>query len=303
MPSISSITGKIVRRNGTNILPEGQIRPISCDNTIMGISWLTPEVKNGHVLYVPNLQSVKPSVDSIKTVKIKLNDGTRDMIYVAINDTDTVSAFQDKCNGCCGDTPEMDAVVIPTPIVEDYICVADGDNAVFKFAIPANGNGLQYKVDASFNGAYATPDPDTVVTTAVDTPAELLSVMNTNYGYAGTFTLQNGDTILQLSSTTTKSAGIDIGLVPEPYCMPIPATPTNVDNIIVGGVQVDLCTTLLSRANPQAVLNELSVRMPGSWIVTTSGGNPSLQYTGLQLPSTLRLGTVTKASFVAGVCA
>lgn len=301
---IQFLTGQAVMMNNILRLTCGQIA-IPCDVEVQGIEWLVPIIYNGRLNgYDRAIQTTKPSPDSIKTIRV-LSKGKRDTYWIAINDADGIKKFTDNCDGCCGDTPAMDAVTIPVAITEDRACADDTGHYTYYFALPPNPNGFDYLVSDSYNGAYGTPAY--VLDTAIDTPAEVLTWFQANRGNSGAnvWSLVSTNKILKLVSTNVVSAGVNITLNPATFCMPIPSTATTFDSVTIGGVSVPVPATTLSRLNPQAVIDRLRDYMPGMFtIITLASPNdfPHIQFTGKVVPTVLQLAGVTKGTFAAGAC-
>jgi hypothetical protein len=306
MASIAFIFGQILFRNGFNLMECTDPSPIPCqDVQTRGVEWAVPVVRNGVLTgYEMRRQPTKPQPDAIKTVKVVAHGTTEDVFNVYIGDNGTEQEFVDKCNGCCADDPNLPTGAYPTPIVEMCQCKDAAGNYTHHFHLPDNPNGLLYGMTGSVNGAYLAPYPGNATD---DTPAEVLAWVQANWGAAGVWSLQSGNKMLRLVSPTAECAGLQIRLKPTFHCLVLPAVATVADSVTIGGEVVPITPgTVVSRDNPWPLLQELQRRLQGAVTVRVPAAVGSqfshIEYEGLQLPTAIKDGSTTVATFAAGAC-
>lgn len=181
-------------------------RTLSCDNaSVEGLEWMTPYVVNGRMEgYRRVIQKDKPSADSIKTLRLKVDGQT---YWIVVQDSDTEAVFADTCNKCCQDgTPEVTAAYIPEPIIEDEACVdADGKRR-FLAPLPTLIAGQELTLNglSSINGGtYFAGD-----ITNHTTQAALVAELNAKHADLGVFDIvpSASGNYLRLASATVVSA-------------------------------------------------------------------------------------------------
>lgn len=301
---VANVICQILWRNGVTFSDPIK-EPVPCDGTrVISLGWARPVHRGGFFTgYAFVLGPDKPSNDSIHVIHLEVSNGSLPNynLWIAIGDNDTEAAFVDKCNACCGEVPEMDAVAYP-PIIDEVPGTPDGDgNYVFKFPMPDNPFALGYTLEDSYGGAFPAPYvPDN----AINTPAELLTYLNANRATYGAWTFQDSNKILVLTATNVTSAGVQVGLNPVQYCYALPNPAVSVASITIGGDDVSLPNVVqASRTNPQALYSMIKPFLVGKLEVLVVGGIPKIRYTGIQVPSTFKdaAGT-TVGTFAAGDC-
>jgi hypothetical protein len=309
------IKGSLAAENGLVFLdnpdPNDQLIPriFDCLNVNpIAIVWLQPIAHGGQITgYEPIIGGSRPSVDAVKTIKVE-NYNTHDIDFIAVEDSVVFSDFADMCNECCGDTPEFAAPTIPVPIIEEHPCpnVPNGTPTyTYQYPILANPNTLKYLLSGSFNGAYPANTPDTAGYTNEAAVLAFAQDAGAGWGNYGTWTIvtpATGPHLLQLVSTTTKSANVVISLLAVAYCMDIPTPDALIDTIVIGADTITFPAVTLSRTTPEAAFYAIRPYLTGDLQIVTSSGHKKFQYTGLQVPHTLKLATATVATFTAGVC-
>lgn len=305
--AVESILGWIAAENGVIFLddPDQPLiqRQISCVNVNpQAIVWLVPRGADERVQgYEPIIQTLRPTADALKTIKVEDYEN-HNVFYIAIDDSVVFTDFAANCNECCGPTPAFAKPTIPVPIIEEKPCpTVPPGTAVYKydFPLPQNPNTLNYSLQGSFNGAYATPTPSAG---GYANAAAVLAFVQGSWGAYGTWTLTAGNTILHMESTTSITGDVQIGLVPADYCMDIPSSPATIDSLVVDGVTITFSPVTLSRTSPQAAFYAIRPYLVGTLEIVISGGHNKFHYLGTQVPVSLKNGASVIATFSAGVC-
>lgn len=303
------ILGQVLVQN--NIWLEGSpIRPIPCeDSNVIALYWLVPGVLGGAFKgYMPRLAADKPTLDSIRAIRV-INYASGADYYIAAADDATISLFAETCNECCDGDDALPTITIPIVINEQTPCptVPTEDPVYdFYFPYPDNPNDFNFALRASFNGEYATPDAPGG---GFADPAATLTWVNANWGSAGTWENIEGDNddfTLHLNSTTTISAGVAITLIDGVYCFAAPLTDIQVNGIKIGGVVVPFDTITFKSSTLELLLDKVNPLLEGDLVIVPSntGGPRKLQYTGLEVPQDLRMDGVLVANtaFTVGTC-
>lgn len=153
--------------------------------TILGEFWLVPvEIRGRLGYYKPVISTTKPTIDSVKSVKVQANNGFT--YFVALLDTGTAADFANACEACCGATPPaMPDVTVPNLYPEQNGC-QDPTTLQYSyfFLVPALAAGKQYSVYGSSNGAALAPDPGVTHFASV---AAFITWANANWAAYGTF--------------------------------------------------------------------------------------------------------------------
>lgn len=286
------------------------LKDVNCEGaTVIGMAWLEPIYNRGvRQEWLRSLETVKPTLDSIRVIMIQTKFPAVHTYYMAVGDADTPVAFTDLCNACCGSTPIQSLYTPPIPIVEDCACKDTNGNYVFSYPLPNNPNGLLLKITGySFNGAYGTPAPPA---SFADGAAMLIWLL-ANWAAYGTWTLVSG--VLRLTGTTTSCMGLQLDTVDASYCMPYPSAGTLTADALVfqtSATGPTYATTpfpggpvTYSNTSTGPLIYVLQQLLAGTLAV--NAGTPNrLQYTGKQIPVKLQVGgvDVVGGAFTAGVC-
>lgn len=310
MSSIAFVTAQVIAQNEVDYIEcGGKALQIPCEDiAVQGTLWFVPQIANGILTgYRPDMSADKPTTDSIHVLRI-LDRTKNSTYYILIADNADETVFTNLCNNCCDESSIMPVVTIPEPIIEEAPCptVPSGTPVYdFQFNIPANPYSLDYRapyisingvVQADLAGPYADP-------------TALLAAFTGTYGSAGTWTLNDDETLLLLSSTTTETAGVTVELIDESYCFEIPDTNTTVNGIKVGSPaqnvtfpQVTFNDTTESLRN--AIVNAIQPYLNGTVEVVENTGTYYVKYTGQMLPVQLTLdgANVSGTAFASGTC-
>lgn len=313
MSSVAFVTSnQVVRINEQDYAECLQSAQVPCEDTItQGTAWAVPVVSAAGLLagYDMVISATKPQSDAINTVRV-WNKTRKITWFLAIGDSDTEAAFVDKCNACCGATPVMDTVTIPSPLVEDCPCADSDGNYTWLFPFPTNDIPLDYLLTGfTFNGAT----PPTPAAGGYASKAAVLTFVQTAVtGWAayGTWSLEgDNDEYLKLVSTSTECAGGDITLEEASYCFEIPAASTEVNGIKIGATPVNtefpnITFDDTTAANRQTVIDAIRPYLIGDLEVVEDTGTYFVKYTGIQEPVTLTLDGVDVAAtaFSTGAC-
>ena len=307
------IKASLAAENGVIFLGDEQQlipRVIPCKNVVaIGIFWLVPQVTGGRVDgYNFVIGGARPTADAVKTIKIQDNNNHNED-FIAVEDSITLDDFASKCNECCDVTPEFTAPTIPVPLVQEAPCpiIPSGTPVYpYDFPFPDNPNTLNYSLQGIFNGAYASPVPNPAGyanTAAVLTFAQAASPSGwANYGTWSIITLPSTRKILHLDSTTVLNGNVEIGLIAKSYCLDLPASPATINSIVIGGVTSTFPAVTIDRANPAAAFDKIRPFLIGTLTIETGSGHAKYQYTGLQVPATLKNDATTVATWTAGAC-
>lgn len=306
MSSISNVKALVVQIDEQQLYNCGGVtRLIPCGSNmeVLDLYWAVPIINSGLLEYYRyDLTPSKPSIDSMRTLRVKDNLSGQ-VYYIGLQDDQTESTYVDACNGCCGTTPDISTGVVVPPIdYEEAPCpTIPSGTPVYDFyiPIPANPNSFSYSLSGTFNSVAGTPTPNASYANA----AAILTWLQANWGAYGTWTLENSNQVLHLSSTTTKTAYINVELIAQAYCFTYPNSATVVNGIKIGGVNVLFPEITFSVANKQALVDALTPYLIGTYDTTTH--TELLQYTGLQVPDNLTIdgADVAGTTFTAGICA
>lgn len=261
---------------------------VLCEGTQdLGVEWAVPEIDRGMVVgYQMKMSSTAPTADSVKTSHLfESATNTHYWIVLDASDSDSSTEWSRKCNDCCGSTPVMTVVTIPTPISENAPCatVAETSSYTHNFPIPANPFSLKFKVASmSYNGVADA----TAAAQEFADAAAILTWFQANEAARGTWSLTNSNKTLTLVSTTITSANVDIDLIAQSICYQYPASAVNVDAIDIGGVVTPLANTInFSKANPDVLIAAIQGFFPvGSFTKVVDGSDLYLNYTGTMNP-------------------
>lgn len=195
---------------------------IDCSNaTLMGQWYLEPYVSIDGISY--KKYATSQSAKSIVVVEIVQNGVT---MYLNGVYTDYV----DKCNECCGSTPDLSPVAVPAFIPCEDICPDSDGNYVFPFLIPTVGSAQTFTLKLYVNNVLIG------TSTALASPAAALAYANTNWSAQGVFTLSTNDSqnTLILTSTSALCANIIRTLVEHTFCI-APTFPLTFDEVTLSG--------------------------------------------------------------------
>lgn len=296
---------KIIRKDAFLFAEAPQWVEIPCTGAkLVDIVWMRPLVKDGIVVEYQTIIDTaanKPTPDSIR---IGVIDTGGNRYYAVLADNATDSVFTNACNACCGSTPTLADVAIFPPIVQDCPCADASGNYIWDWPLPYNPNTLAMLIGGTFDGAAATP---AYTSTGFANAAALLTWVQANWGAYGTWSLTVSSTVLHLTSTTTKCAGVNIPLVPAVYCLSLPADHSAllIDGIDIGGT-VSLFPSgpiSVSDSNPSALQFALNGFLVGT-VTVVAGAPTKIAYVGYQAPVALRYngGAVSGGSFTSGAC-
>jgi hypothetical protein len=301
------VNAQIFMRDGSDIVAANRIEPLPCEGTIVrGIEWLVPVTDRGRFSHYRAgvIQDVQPTPDSIKVIRLEITSKNQ-TVWIPIPNNGTLADWVNKCNMCCGNSPSMTLVTPPAVIIETTPCPSTPQGTpVYTFfdTFPQNPNALNISLSGSFNGAFPGVQPPAGGFANV---AAVLTWVQANWAAYGTWTLENGNTRLQLESTTVTSAGFALGLVPKTYCLDIDANDGDVvDELVIGNQTISIPQTTIETANPQALYFAVQQYLPGVQLVfdSNNANAPYLQYTGLMVPVKFMLAGVDKAAWANGVC-
>lgn len=304
---IQFVKGTLFQKNQVPLWQCPKAANIPCTSIdIRGVEWFIPVVSGGRLTgytrYLGNsaANSARPQADAVKTLRV-VNNENNDTLWIVINVDDDDTSFAANCNGCCGPTPVMAAVTIPTPIVEECGCKDAAGNYVWDFPLPSNPNSLRLNIiGATVNGVALTALSGSGYANA----AALLTAVQSTYSAVGTWSLTNTSTILHLVSTTAACVNIPVSLIAKSYCLTLPASgsPVQVNQIKIGSTLVPFPQFGISADNPQDLINAISPYLVGTIIATNAGAK--IQFTGNQVPVDIEINGVLAGSmtFAAGVC-
>lgn len=307
MGSVTYVKGQIALRNGIDLTAQNVVEQLPCEKVeVIGCEWLIPQQQGGRFTgYARRISPTKPTVDSIHAVRLSVIPHNSD-VWVPIGDSSNESDWTSRCNACCGTNPAMPVITYPTPIVENTVCpVVSGGTSAYTFTATFPEDALSFNIglSASFNGAYPTP---AISAAGFATPADMLTWIQANWGAYGTWsinTLAGSVKQLQLTGATTTSAGLHLYLIAKTYSVTLPTVAGMIDTITIDGVDITFPAVSLDAANPYAALNAIAAYLDGT-LTVISGGTPAkveYEFTGLQVPTTLKLSTGgTVATFAAG---
>lgn len=290
--------------------PTGITKNIPCRSEVAGFFWLVPKTQGNRVIGWQELTAVngtKPFPDAVKVLRLKdaLDANTEYEIAVVDGDGVTTNAFIDNCNGCCGATPVMATVTIPSPILQlppQETDTTTGERT-FIFPFPANPNGLLYAIPYPwFNGAAPTP---AYAPTGITTAALFVTWANTNWGEYGTWS--SSGNIVSLANDDSDTipldlAGMQISITPKIWCFNVTAfsTAAAINGIQFGsGAIFTFPPFMLTNTNQQTVINSIKKFMPESTFVISSN---KLQLSTVQATPKLVNGVTVVATAGAGAC-
>jgi hypothetical protein len=292
------------------LYPQGITKNIPCRSTVAGVYWLIPRTQGNRVIGWQELtatDATKPSPDAQKVLRLKdaLDANTEYEIAVGDSDCITTNSFIDNCNGCCGDTPVMASLTVPSPILQlppNQPVDSDGTRH-FTFPFPSNPNGLLYAIPFPwFNGAAPSPP---YAPTGITTAALFVTWANTNWGEYGTWT-SAGD-IVSLANDDSDTiplslAGMQISITPKTWCFTLTSfsTPAAINGIQFGtGATFTFPPFMLTNTNQVTLINAIKKFLPESTFTVSSN---HLQLTTVQATPKLKNGASTIATAVAGTC-
>lgn len=288
--------------------PNGIQKAIPCRCTIMGCFWMIPVTQGNRIVSYDTLvadTSTKPRADAVKILRLKdaLDANTEYGIAIADADGVTGYTFIDNCNGCCGDTPVMATVTIPSPILEsDPQTTVDGVNT-FVFAFPDNPNALLYAIPYPwFNGVGpVTP----YVPGSITTPAAFVTWANTNWAQYGTWS-SSGNIVSLVSEPTDTIYVVRAGMAPsltlKAWCFNLTSfsTAAAVNGIGFGtSTPFPFAPFMLTNANQTTLINRITPFMPFSTFAAITN---KLTVNTLQATPKLYNGLTVIATATAGVC-
>lgn len=286
----------------------GISKSIPCTSEVMGFFWMVPIVQGNRVIGYDTLNAnsaTKPSPDAVKILRVKDAIDANTEYGIAVLDADGVTSntFVNNCNGCCGSTPVMPTVTIPTPILQlPAQTVVDGVHT-FVFPFPANPNGLLYSIPFPwFNGAAGTP---AYAPTGITTAAQFVTWADANWGAYGEWS-SSGD-IVTLASTSTDDipvllAGMQISLTPATFCLDFTAfsPPAAVNGIKFGtGATFAFSPFMINGTNQQTLINRIQRFIPDAVFTISTG---KLQIATIQPVPKLYNDTTLVATAATGAC-
>lgn len=297
------ITGVIIRKDTFLFAEAPQTVQLNCIGLkVIDIGWATPIKGPGGIVndYLKILiPQSKPTLDSIRILIVE-SEGS--IYWIVLTDDGTTDTLVSRCNGCCGSTPVMPAVVIPPPLNEICPCLdAGGTTRTFVWPLPYNPNALAMMLYGTFDGVAGTPPYSGG---GLANGAAVLAYLLANWTAYGTWTLTSG--VLKLVSTTVKCASMYFPIIPAVYCFSFPVGTTTADSIVIGSSTVMFPggAITFSSADPMGLQYVLSQLLSGSTIGLTTGSPSKLTYTGLQVPVKLQNAgvDVSGGAFTAGAC-
>ncbi len=211
----------------------------------------------------------------------------------------TLEDYVDKCNECCGSTPELTPIPIPVYIPNGTICANDDGDYVFRFFVATVGSTQTFTAKIYINGALAG------TSTAVASPAALLVYALANWSAYGTWTISDTNMLI-LTSTSQSNVVVQTTLVASDYCL-APTFPVTFDEItLVGNNGVDRTITL-----PAPVTAATNVQLaaalssPVNYFADgtlTTAVAVKVNYNGTGQPKTISLAGVNKGTWAHAVC-
>lgn len=290
--------------------PNGLTKAIPSRVQVLAAYWFIPVTLGNRLLHYNELiatDATKPQADAFKVLRLKdaIDANTEYAIAVADADCVTTNSFVDKCNGCCGSTPVMADVTIPTPILQSPPQVTASLSNAFVFPFPANPNARLYSIPFPwFNGsAPATAYEPSGITT----PAQFVTWANTSGKWDGFGTWTSTGDVVTLVSTSSDDifvllAGMQISLTAALFCFDLSSFSAGA---AVNGLKLGSATTLsflqlqLSNTNQDALISRLQPLMPGA--VFTKSSN-HLQVATVQATPHLYNNTSLVSTAGAGAC-
>lgn len=230
----------------------------------------------------------------IKVVEVETEDGVTYYLNGALSD------YTDKCNSCCGSTPELTAASIVPYVVHECICADADGNYVFNWYIPTVGATQTFKLAIYIGGTAGSP----ALSTALASPAAALSYANSNWSAYGTWTLV-GNT-LTLTSTSECDVALVNTLQASDYCL-APTFPVTFDEILRDGDNGATITYTLPApvtcadnvALKAALTAPVNYFPDGTFSTAVSG---KLGYNGTGMPVSIKLAGVGKGTWTHAVC-
>ena len=261
--------------------------------TVKGEWWMSPYPCLKGICY-QKLPESQTDFD-IKVVEVVTKEGVTYYLSGALTD------YVDKCNSCCGTTPDLTPSTIPVYIPNGTVCPDSDGNYIFRFFFPTVGSGQTFTAKIYINGAAGSP----ATSSAVASPAALLTYANANWSAYGVWTIEDTN-VLVLTSTSQSNVVVTRQLVASDYCL-APTFPVTFDEItIVGNNGVDRTITL-----PAPVTAATNVQLaaalssPVNYFADgtlTTAVAVKVNYNGTGQPKTISLAGVNKGTWTHAVC-
>jgi len=260
--------------------------------TVKGEWWMSPYPCLKGICY-HKLPTSQTAFD-IKVVEVETKEGVTYYLSGALTD------YVDKCNSCCGTTPDLTPSTIPVYIPNGTICPDADGNCVSNFRVPSVGSGQTFTASIYINGAAGSP----ATSSAVATPAALLVYALANWAAYGTWTLANNT--LTLTSTSYCNVVVQLALVASDYCI-APTFPITFDEILRDGDNGATVTYTLP--TPVTVANNVQLAAALSSPINyfadgtlTTAVATKVNYNGTGQPISIRLAGVVVNSWTHAVC-
>jgi hypothetical protein len=261
--------------------------------TVKGEWWMSPYPCLKGICF-QKLPASQTAFD-IKVVEVETKEGVTYYLSGALTD------YVDKCNSCCGTTPNLTPSTIPVYIPNGTICPDADGNYIFRFFIPTVGSTQTFTASIYIDGAAGSP----ATSSAVASPAALLTYALANWAAYGTWTIEDTN-VLVLTSTSQSNVALTRALVASDYCL-APTFPVTFDEIIiVGNNGVDRTITL-----PAPVTAATNVQLaaalssPVNYFADgtlTTAVAVKVNYNGTGQPKTIKLAGVLKGTWTHAVC-
>lgn len=279
-------------REGCNPLP---YTGVSSDFISQGERWMVPIIEHGIVAaYEETYEDASAISGAFKAVRLQ-NNINNDIIYILGTETQWLN----NANACCGATPVMDSVTIPSPLIEQEPCcnttlTESVCSYEFRSAAPPFVAGQKLTVTGDNNGTAFTPSAPGAGFASV---AAALAWVQANWGAYGTWTAE-GTNGIKLASATVSIGNFNMTLLSQSWCMTIVAAETfdtakNRNVAFAVGKVVTVATAA-------QVITEIAPYFADG--VLSAFSTTKIQYVGTGFPNGILLGTTPVRSFVAGAC-
>lgn len=266
-------------------------RTFNCENTILkGEWWLEPYICASGICYRKWATAAEAGDSAIQAVEVLTAlDGESFFL------SGTIADYNAKCDLCCGSTPTLTPIAIPTWIPCTNICADADGNYIFSSRVQTLASGqtmtLTFYADSTLVGTSS----------AVASPAAALAYALANWDDYGTWSL-NGNTLI-LTSTTVQCATVIVALTEKSYCLTV-SYPFTFDEITRSG---DNGATISYPLDPaKTVANEAALDTLLTPYFTdgtvTHAVSGKVQYTGTGRPFLLKLADSTVGTWTTAAC-
>lgn len=300
MSQISQIKAQVFKtdnyeawRDGCNPIP---YIGVSTDYESQGERWQVPIINAGVVVaYEETYEDASLISGAFKTVRLR-NKQDGHIMYILGTETEWI----DFANNCCGETPEMTEVEIPSPLIEDEPCcdstiVATECSYEFNTTAPVLVVGQKLTLTGDNNGVEFTPAAPGAGFANV---AAALAWAIANWGAYGTFTAV-GTLGIKLTTDSISKGNFNMALLAQAWCMTI-VVADEFDTVKNLNVASSLGKTVVVATATQVITEIKDYFADG---VLTAFSATKINYFGTGVPNGILSGTTVVRSFVAGACA